>query len=48
MIMFTVSFLNDSDFQKDTGLKGLSFSYLIDLLKNEWRYISSCYASSTV
>lgn len=30
-----------SDFLKDTGLKGLSFSQLIDLLKNKWRHISS-------
>lgn len=28
--------------QKDTGLKGLSFGQIIDLLKNERRYISPC------
>lgn len=33
---------NDSDFLKDAGLKGLSFSQFINLLKNKGRHISSC------
>lgn len=28
--------------QEDTGLKGLSFGQIIDLLKNEGRHVSPC------
>lgn len=28
--------------QEDTGLKGLSFGQIIDLLKNEWCHVSPC------
>lgn len=35
------------DVQQDTGLKGLPFRQIVDLLKNVWRHISSCYTFST-
>lgn len=47
MIIVSASFSMTQIFQQDTGLKGLSFTQIIDLLKNEWRHISSCYTFST-